>query len=142
MPRSRATAKQAGTRMETATTGFLREFLDDDRIERRRLRGANDAGDIAGVRTIRGARVVLEVKDYNGSVQVGPWLDEAEVERGNDDAEIGVVVFKRRGVGYTSAGEQGVLMTLETFAKLLTGGGTYAPVMVLDKHTQTAGDAA
>lgn len=72
------------------------------------------------MRTPLGGRVVIEAKDYAGRVMVKPWLDEAEVERGNDDAAIGVVVFKRRGVG--APGEQGVLMTLESFSRLLEAG--------------------
>ncbi|WP_370566275.1 hypothetical protein [Cryobacterium sp. BB736] len=103
-------------------TGFLSAQLDDDRIERRAKNGRNDRGDVTGIKTIRGGRVVVEVKDYNGEVKVKPWLDEAEIERGNDDAAIGVVVFKRRGIGYNNAAQHGVLMTLETFAQLLEGG--------------------
>ncbi len=121
--RNRATAKQAGTRMETTTARYLAEYLEAPEIERRRLSGAKDKGDIAGVKTIRGGTVVVEVKDHNGSVQVKAWLDEGEIERGNADATLGVVVFKRSGVPYSNGAEQGVLMTLETFARLLEGGG-------------------
>ncbi len=121
--------------MESSVADFLATRLGDDRIERRRQDGS-DRGDIAGVRTIRGGRVVIEVKDYAGQVQVKPWLDEAEVERGNDDAAVGIVVFKRRGVPYTDPSEHGVLMTLETFARLLAGGEPFAPVLVLDPHTR------
>jgi hypothetical protein len=136
MTRSRATAKQAGTRMETATAEHLAAHVDD-RIERRRLTGAKDRGDIGGVRTIRGARVVVEVKDYNGSVQVKPWLDQAEVEAGNDDAPHGVVVFKRSRVSYSNPGEQGVLMTLDTLIWLLHGGPDRDDYLSVDSHTRT-----
>jgi len=136
MTRSRATAKQAGTKMETSTAAQMAVTLNDDRIERRRLTGAKDKGDIAGVRTITGGRVVVEVKDYGGKVEVGPWLKEAEIERGNDDAVAGVVVFKRRGIGYERAGEHGVLMTLDTLCTLLQGGIQTDPIVVPDKHTQ------
>lgn len=123
--------------METAVANYLAAHFDDDRIERRRPSGARDRGDIGGVRSIRGGKFVIEVKDYGGSVHVKPWLDEAEVERGNADADYGVVVFKRARVGYGDAGEQGVLMTLATFARLLEGApGEYAPVVVLDPHTE------
>lgn len=107
--------------METSVATYLAERLQDDRIERRRLTGSRDRGDIAGVR-LNGSRIVLEVKDHNGSVQVKPWLDQAAVEAGNDDAIAGAVVFKRSRVGYDNPAEHGVLMTLETFAVLLEGG--------------------
>lgn len=119
MGRSRASAKAAGTAFESLVARFLAFRLGDDRIERRAKTGAQDRGDIAGVR-VAGGRVVIEAKDYAGKVMVKPWLDQAEVERGNDDAVVGVVAFKRRGIGAPS--EQGVLMTLETFARLVEAG--------------------
>ena len=136
MTRSRTTAKQAGTRFETQHVTWLAERLNDDRIERRRLSGTHDRGDVTGVRTITGARVVIEAKDWGGQIKVGPWLNEAAVEAANDDAPIGVVVFKRRGIGDPS--QQGVLMTTETFARLLEGGVSSAPVIIDDPHTVIA----
>ena len=41
------------------------------------------------------------------------------MERGNDDALVGVVAHKRHGVG--APGEQFVTMTLRDFVALLTG---------------------
>ena len=55
-------------------------------------------------------------------MQLGSWLDQADVERGNDDALIGVVVHKRWSKG--AAGEQFVTMTAESFAVLLEAGLT------------------
>lgn len=121
MTRNRASAKAAGTRMETSVATFLADRLNDDRIERRRLTGSSDRGDIAGVR-LNGSRICLEVKDHNGSVQVKPWLDQASVEAANDDAVAGVVVFKRSRIGYDNPAEHGVLMSLETLCVLLEGG--------------------
>lgn len=119
MSRNRASAKAAGTRMETLVASYLAEALDDDRIERRARTGANDRGDISGVRTALGQRVVIEVKDYGGRVLPGPWIGEALTEAGNDDAPVGVVVAKRRGT--TVPGDQYVLMTLHDLAVLLGG---------------------
>jgi hypothetical protein len=99
-------------------TTYLRDRLGDDRIERRRLAGARDRGDIAGVRHL-GQRIVVEAKDYGGRVQVGPWLNEAEIERGNDDAGVGLVIAKRRGT--TDPAEQVVLMTVRDLVSLMTG---------------------
>lgn len=117
MTRSRASAKKAGTRHETAIAGYLAEHVDD-RIERRAKAGAKDRGDLSGVR-VHGARLVGECKDYGGQLKPGPWLDEAEIERGNDDALACFVVAKRRGI--TDPGEQIVLMTLRDLAAILTG---------------------
>jgi hypothetical protein len=116
MTRTRASAKSAGTRMETTVARYLAEHVDD-RIERRRLSGGKDRGDLSGVRC-HGQRVVIEVKD-TAVVALGPWLNEAEVERGNDDALAGVVVAKRRGLG--DPGSQLCVMTLRDLAALLCG---------------------
>ena len=61
MTRNRRSAKTAGTRFETAIAQYLAEQLDDDRIERRRLGGRFDRGDIAGLRH-HGQRLVIEAK--------------------------------------------------------------------------------
>ncbi len=117
MTRSRASAKQAGARFERLIADHLRDTVDD-RIDRRVKTGAKDRGDIGGLRHM-GGRVVVEVKDYGGRLLVGPWLNEAEVERGNDDALAGIVVAKRRGTN--DPADQTVLMTLRDLAALLTG---------------------
>lgn len=118
MVRSMATAKGEGTRHAQAVAGYLARHLADDRIERRASNGAKDRGDITGVRFL-GQRVVIEAKHYGGRLLVGPWLREAETERGNDDAGVGLVVAKR--LGHTDPGDQVVLMTLRDLASLLTG---------------------
>lgn len=116
--RTRRSAKDAGTRFETAVSRYLSRVLDDSRIERRRLAGAHDRGDLAGVR-LHGRDVVIECKDCTQQ-SMPEWLREAEAERGNADAAYGVVVSKRRGVG--DPAEQYVTMTLRTFAAMLAGG--------------------
>lgn len=93
--------------------------LGDDRIDRRVKTGSKDRGDIAGVR-LRGEHVVIECKDYGGRHKLPEWLKEADVERGNDDAAYGVVVWKRRGSA--DPAEQFVTMTAETFAAIVAGG--------------------
>ena len=116
MSRTRASAKAAGTRFESQVAAYLAEHVDD-RIERRAKTGAKDRGDIAGVRH-RGQRVVIECKDTTRAT-LGPWVNEADVERGNDDALVGVVAHKRHGNG--KPGDQFVTMTLRDFVALLTG---------------------
>lgn len=116
MARSRASAKAAGTRHERAVADYLAQHVDD-RIDRRVKAGSKDRGDIGGVRHL-GARVVVECKNTS-RLDVGTWLREAEVERGNDDATVGLVVAKRHGKG--APADQLVLMTLGDLVALLTG---------------------
>lgn len=118
MTRSRATAKQAGARFERVIADCLAEHIDD-RIDRRVKTGAADKGDIGGVRTEFGQRVVVEIKDYGGQVKVGPWLDEAETERINDNAQVGLVVAKRRGI--SDPLQQTVIMSVADLVALMTG---------------------
>lgn len=118
MSRSRASAKQAGSRFERGIADCLAEHVDD-RIDRRVKGGAIDKGDIGGIRTHSGHRVVIECKDHGGQVQVGPWLNEAETERINDDAEVSAVVAKRQRI--SDPLQQTVLMTVADLIALLTG---------------------
>ena len=113
-------SKRKGTAFESAVCGYLAEALEDDRIERRTLQGVKDRGDVAGVRFM-GQRVVIECKAKT-RYEVPEWLREAEAERQNDGAGFGVVVAKRVGVGDARTGEQLVLMTLETFARIMKEG--------------------
>lgn len=116
MARSAASARAAGSRFERMIADHLAQHVDD-RVDRRVKTGAKDKGDIAGLRA-HGARIVVECKD-SAKVQLGPWITEAEVERGNDDALAGVVAFKRHGKG--QPGDQLVVMTLDDFVALVSG---------------------
>jgi hypothetical protein len=89
----------------------------DDRIDRRVKSGAKDRGDIGGLR-VHGHRVVVECKNVTKPA-ISAWLAEAEVERGNDDALVGIVAAKRHGKGHPE--DQLVHMTLGTLVALLTG---------------------
>ena len=120
MSRNRQSAKKAGTAFESQVAAFMADALDDDRIERRARFGSSDRGDIGGVRTTIGERVVVECKDV-AKLNLAGWVAEAEVERGNDDAAVGVVVHKRRGFGSKNMGGTYVTMTLADLAVLLGG---------------------
>ncbi len=117
MTRSRASAKAAGTRFETAIARALAEHLDDDRIERRARTGGRDRGDIGGVR-VHGQRVVLELKDC-ARMDLPGWTREAHLEAGHDDALVGLVVHKRRGVGDPL--DQWVTCTVRDLVALISG---------------------
>ena len=117
MARSRASAKQAGSRFEREVADYLRDELQDEWIDRRVKHGVKDRGDIAGVKC-HGESVVIEVKNVT-RMSLSEWLTEAEIERGNDDALAGVVVHKRHGNGKPE--DQLVTMTLRDFAALIGG---------------------
>lgn len=108
-----------GAKFEQQVAGHMSARLCGD-IERRVKNGMNDRGDISGLR-VRGKRCVVECKCCK-QMNLSGWLEEAEVERGNDDAEYGIVVHKRRGCGEKRFGENYVTMTLDTFLAILVGG--------------------
>jgi len=116
MTRSRKSARAAGTRFERSIADALAEHVDD-RIDRRVKTGNKDRGDIGGVRH-RGNRLVIECKDVS-RLNLAGWVDEANTERGNDDALLGVVIHKRRGHGDPL--DQYVTMTVRDLIALLTG---------------------
>lgn len=117
MTRTLKSAKAAGASFETLIAKYLAQQIDD-RIERRRLAGARDRGDLSGWRAF-GHRVVAELKNYGGRVHVGTWLEEADTERRNDDAMVGLVIAKRKGT--TAPGRQIVMMTVDDMIALITG---------------------
>lgn len=142
MSRNRASAKAAGAKTERVAADYLAEYVDD-RIDRRVKTGALDKGDIGGVRfpmlgeqcqacregvpsyiatctcsPLQNGRVVVEVKDC-ATIAIGPWLNEAETERINDGADVGLVIYKARGKG--APGDLRVVMTLRDLATLLSG---------------------
>lgn len=107
-----------GTRLERQTADYLATVLGDDRIDRMPLHGAGDRGDIAGVRTVLGEKVTIEVKNH-ARLNLAGWVDEAVTEAGNADAAVAVVVHKRVGKGQPA--DQYVTMRLCDFAALLGG---------------------
>lgn len=105
-----------GAAFERAIADWLATHVDD-RIDRRVKTGNRDRGDIGGVRT-GGNKVVLECKHVSRTDLSG-WVTEADIERGNDEALVGLVVHKRRGTA--DPGDQYVTCTLRDIAALLTG---------------------
>ena len=117
MTRSRKSAKSAGATFERVIADCLRDYVSDF-IDRRVKTGAKDKGDIANLRTPQGQRVVAELKDYAGRLEAGSWLKEAEVERVNDGAHVGIVIAKRRG--FSNPLDQFVLMSVRDYIALTT----------------------
>ena len=109
-----------GAAFEQQVADYLARRLGDRGIERRAKNGRNDRGDIAGL-MIRGERAVVECKCCRRT-ELAAWADEAEVERGNDDAEYAIVVHKRKGCGERRFGRNFVTMELDTLLAIIAGG--------------------
>lgn len=88
--------RSKGTNMETWTVRYLAWALQDTRIDRMSLHGAQDRGDLIGV-AYRGEPVCVEVKDTKQPAYAAHWA-ELEDEMGNMDARYGVLVQHRGGV--------------------------------------------
>lgn len=116
MTRNRASAKKAGATFERQVADYLAQHVDD-RIDRRAKTGSKDRGDIAGVR-IWGQRLVLECKNTT-RLNLAGWMNQAEIERGNDDALAGLIIHKRHG--NNQPGDQWVTTTLRELTALLNG---------------------
>lgn len=105
-----------GSSFERLIADCLAEHVDD-RIDRRVKTGTKDRGDIGGLRHM-GGKVVVECKNV-AKMNLAGWIGEAEVERGNDDALVGMTIHKRRGKG--QALDQYVTLTVRDLIALLTG---------------------
>jgi|TARA_R110000822_G_scaffold15302_3_gene52872 hypothetical protein len=103
-----------GTNFETFIVNYLKDMYPF--VERRSLNGALDKGDITGT----DPRLVWECKNHK-TLNFSGWLHEAEVERINADAEIGIVVAKRRSYG--NPADQYAVLRLDELLKLLKKAG-------------------
>jgi hypothetical protein len=106
--------------MERLVADYAMVVLDDDRIDRRTKSGNKDKGDILGLRSAFGERIVAEVKD-TARLALGTWMNEVEIEKRNDSAPIGVVIHKRVGHGKAKIGGTYVTMTYDDFLRLIGG---------------------
>lgn len=111
-------SRDKGTAWETAIVGYLRAS-GAPHAERRRLSGAKDRGDIAGL-----PGVVVEAKWAAARLELAAWIAEAEAERVNAGAELAVVWHHRRGKA--SPGDGYVTMTGATLVRLLRAAGYIA----------------
>ncbi len=87
--------KAIGTRAETAVVRYLREELDDDRVERRALHGSKDMGDIFGI-WAHGYSGIAEVKAHKtwGPKDLYDWQMQTLDERDNADSDFALLVVK------------------------------------------------
>ena len=107
-------SRRRGTAWESRIVGYLQDN-GAPHAERRALNGAKDRGDVAGV-----PGLVCEAK-AGKRMELAAWVDEAEIERANDNAAIGVVWHHRRGKASPADGY--VTMTGATFVHLLRAAG-------------------
>lgn len=110
-------SKAKGTAAESAIAAYL-TAQGWPHVERRTLNGSADRGDIAGI-----PGLVIESKSVK-TINLAQFVDEANKERDNDGADLGVAWVKRRGKG--SPADWYVVMDGETFAGLLRAAG-YGP---------------
>ncbi|GAB2952047.1 hypothetical protein GCM10027280_45560 [Micromonospora polyrhachis] len=106
--------RDKGTAWETAIVGYLRT-AGATQTERRALAGNLDRGDIAGI-----PGLVIEAKNEK-TITLSAYVTEAEQERVNDGARIGLAWVKRRGK--TSPGDAYVVMTGDNLIRLLADAG-------------------
>lgn len=112
-------SKIKGTAWESAIVTFLRA-RGWPHAERRALQGNLDRGDVAGC-----PGIVIEAKACK-EITLAAFLDEAETERENDHADIGVAWIKRRGKA--GAGDGYVVMSGDAFTWLLRSAGYGVPL--------------
>lgn len=114
--RTNASARNAGRVFNREIADLLAGHIDD-RIDKRVLTGKQDKGDIVAMR-VNNHRVVVECKNVS-KLELAGWVKEAEVERLNDHALVGIVIHKRHGVGDPL--QQYVTMTTADLIALITG---------------------
>lgn len=97
---------KSGSIGTAAETAVVRVFNANGfpHVERRRLRGRYDMGDLTGCPglcvEIKGGAAAKNASD----AQIAAWLDETETERLNAGAYHGVLVVQRKGIGAPNAG--------------------------------------
>jgi hypothetical protein len=106
--------KKRGTSFETLIVRFL-QTAGFPYAERRALHGNLDKGDITGC-----GPLVFECKAAK-RFELSAWLQETEQERINANADYGILVVKRQGVG-TGEGQYAI-MRMEEMVRLLKQAG-------------------
>lgn len=87
-------SKRRGTRFETAVCRYMRDRLDDGRIERRAMHGSRDMGDLYGLYA-HGYEGVVECKSHHrwSPSDRAAWEAQTLAERGNADAGFAALVI-------------------------------------------------
>lgn len=88
--------------------------------DRRVKTGTKDKGDLMGV-TFLGQDVCVECKNRR-AMQLSVWVDEAEAERANAKAALGVVIHHRKGCGAKRLGKSYATMELDSLLDMMRWG--------------------
>jgi hypothetical protein len=91
-----AEAKRKGAETESALVAWMQAH-GTPYVERRRLNGSSDRGDITGL-----PGVVCEIKS-GARLDIAGWLDELAVEMRNDAADQGAVIVRPKGKPHPDA---------------------------------------
>ena len=112
-------SKAKGTKFETQVCLWLRERLEDDRIERRALHGSRDMGDLYGL-WAHGWEGIVECKDYDSwaDADLAKWQRQAEDERLNACADWALLVVHRKGCGAARVGSNHTYLTIRSLLYL------------------------
>ena len=110
---SMSRAKQKGTNAESAVVSYLQSRYPFAQIERRALQGSKDRGDITGL-----PGIVIEVK-ADKSYRINEWLKETEQERLNDNAKLGILVVKPKGIGSANTNKWWAIVPFEVMVDLM-----------------------
>jgi len=110
---SMSRAKQKGTNAESAVVSYLQSRYPFAQIERRALQGSKDRGDITGL-----PGIVIEVK-ADKSYRINEWLKETEQERLNDNAKLGILVVKPKGIGSAHTNKWWAIVPFEVMVDLI-----------------------
>jgi hypothetical protein len=120
--------KAIGTAAESAVVRYL-QANGFPGAERRALRGAADAGDIAGTIgicwSVKGGAQAEQASDLD----IARWMGELETQCGHAHATVAVLVCKRRSTGPGNAGAWWAYLDAHTLTTLVDpGAGPYAEV--------------
>jgi hypothetical protein len=106
-------SKAKGTAFERLIADHLARYWPY--ADRAPLTGNKDRGDISGT-----PGIVWELKNAK-RLELGTWLTETETERLNAQADLGILVVKRRGHG--KPGDQYAVLKLDQLIDLLKEAG-------------------
>ena len=129
--------KRIGTAFETAVSKYLADAgIPNKRVA---LAGAADEGDLLS----RDGLLVVECKGGHAAEnashnQIVAWLVEAEKERINSGARVGILARKTKGKGAASADLWAVHLDAENASRLLGVGVPEGIVFTLTLHGFTA----
>lgn len=114
--------KAKGTAFETACVNYLRDRLQDERIDRRAMHGNRDLGDVYGIRA-HGFEGICECKDYRkwGPADLAKWQKQTIDERCNSDSDFALLVVHKQGVGKKRFGLNDCYMQVRDLVRVMGG---------------------